>query len=333
MPAYDRSHQHGTEAIPTFLPMDILTFTDQAAAPDAAGELQRNGDRLVFYDGTAARNLALENAATDLTTNGVVYANSSGLLLATAQGAANSVLTANAGAPSFSATPVIGTSLGIGGTAGGAGLALDAYAANTAVNLGSATMAARSTDAFAIDKGGRIGFMGQFNTAGTYTIFGAVGARKENATDGNTDGYLEFTTRSNAGGENVAMKITSTGGVVVGSPTGGDKGAGTINATAVYDDNVLLTDAVWDLYYDGHVRDEDQARWGALRLRSIAETAAFTRQHRHLPSLPGRAEWEAEGSRSLGQMVTALWETVEHLQRHIFELEGRLATMEGREAD
>ena len=36
------------------------------------------------------------------------------------------------------------------------------------------------------------------------------------------------------------------GGTVVGSPTGGDKGAGTINAQAVYDDNVLLTDYVFD---------------------------------------------------------------------------------------
>jgi hypothetical protein len=39
------------------------------------------------------------------TTNGVVYGNAAGNLLVTAQGGANSVLTANAGAPSFSSTP------------------------------------------------------------------------------------------------------------------------------------------------------------------------------------------------------------------------------------
>jgi hypothetical protein len=39
--------------------------------------------------------------------------------------------------------------------------------------------------------------------------------------------------------------ISITGGVTIGSPTGGNKGAGTLNATAVYDDNVLLTDWVF----------------------------------------------------------------------------------------
>lgn len=42
------------------------------------------------------------------TSNGVLYGNGTGAILVTAQGAANTVLTANAGAPSFSATPQIG---------------------------------------------------------------------------------------------------------------------------------------------------------------------------------------------------------------------------------
>lgn len=37
------------------------------------------------------------------------------------------------------------------------------------------------------------------------------------------------------------LSFTSNGALVVGAPTGGDKGAGTINAVAVYDDNSLLT--------------------------------------------------------------------------------------------
>lgn len=44
-------------------------------------------------------------------TNGVLYGNAASAILVTAQGAANSILTANAGAPSFSASPVIGTSV------------------------------------------------------------------------------------------------------------------------------------------------------------------------------------------------------------------------------
>ena len=51
------------------------------------------------------------------------------------------------------------------------------------------------------------------------------------------------------------------GGVIVGSPTGGDKGAGTINAEAVYDDNALLSCYVFDQALDGAI---DIAKWDAL---------------------------------------------------------------------
>ena len=48
------------------------------------------------------------------TTNGVLYGNATSAIQATAQGAANSILTANAGAPSFSQTPIINTSVQLG---------------------------------------------------------------------------------------------------------------------------------------------------------------------------------------------------------------------------
>lgn len=60
--------------------------------------------------------------------NGVLYGNGTGAILVTAQGAANSILIANAGAPAFSAAPTIGTSvtspLHIGGTGTGSSLEL-----------------------------------------------------------------------------------------------------------------------------------------------------------------------------------------------------------------
>lgn len=49
--------------------------------------------------------------ATSFTANGVLYGNTTSALQVTAQGGANTVLIANAGAPSFSAAPVIGTSI------------------------------------------------------------------------------------------------------------------------------------------------------------------------------------------------------------------------------
>jgi hypothetical protein len=49
--------------------------------------------------------------ATTLTSNGVLYGNGTSAVQITSQGAADTVLTANAGAPSFSASPTIGTSV------------------------------------------------------------------------------------------------------------------------------------------------------------------------------------------------------------------------------
>lgn len=49
--------------------------------------------------------------AATFTSNGVLYGNGTSALQVTAQGAANTILIANAGAPSFSATPTIGTSV------------------------------------------------------------------------------------------------------------------------------------------------------------------------------------------------------------------------------
>ncbi len=52
--------------------------------------------------------------ATTFTVNGVLYGNTTSAVQVTAQGAANSVLIANAGAPSFSQSPIINTSLQVG---------------------------------------------------------------------------------------------------------------------------------------------------------------------------------------------------------------------------
>ena len=53
----------------------------------------------------------------------------------------------------------------------------------------------------------------------------------------------------------------SGGGLVCGAPTGGNKGGGTINASAVYDDNTLLTDYVFDAHIDGRI---DRQKWDDL---------------------------------------------------------------------
>jgi uncharacterized protein DUF2793 len=65
------------------------------------------------------------------------------------------------------------------------------------------------------------------------------------------------------------VTIGSDGSVTVGSPTGGGKGAGTINANAVYDDNTMLTCYVFDQALDGAI---DDAKWdGKVPDRIISE--------------------------------------------------------------
>lgn len=120
-------------------------------------------------------------------------------------------------------------------------------------------------------------------------------------------------------------------GLVVGSPTGAGKGVGTINAVAVYDDNVLLTDYVFDLYLDGKVNPADVKQAQSLISQpsrfDIDAFSSMWRQNRHLPSMPSRDEFN-EKRLSIGSLAQRLWETVELQAIHIAQLNDRLKTLE-----
>jgi len=95
------------------------------------------------------------------------------------------------------------------------------------------------------------------NTTGSVQLFGqslSTGARFGTLTNHN----LEILTNSST-----AATIYSDGGLVIGSPTGGNKGAGTVNAVAVYDDNSLLTCYIIEAWKYGAI---DLAKWDALVL-------------------------------------------------------------------
>lgn len=83
---------------------------------------------------------------------------------------------------------------------------------------------------------GSFAFEGK-DTAGNNTSYGQLAAQIVDPTDGSEDGSFFFNTMV-AG--TLATRAQVYAGFIVGSPTGGDKGAGTINATAVYDDSALL---------------------------------------------------------------------------------------------
>jgi len=121
------------------------------------------------------------------------------------------------------------------------------------------------------------------------------------------------------------------GGVVVGAPTGGDLGACTINAEAVYDDNTLLSDYVFDYYFDGQISEEDRALHAGYRLLSLEETIEFMEREHHLPTIAGRDEWNENGRMALGTLVSQIWETVETQALYIKELKSELDELRLRE--
>jgi hypothetical protein len=120
----------------------------------------------------------------------------------------------------------------------------------------------------------------------------------------------------------IRLSIAIDGGVYIGSPTGGSKGAGTLNATAVYDDNVLLTDWVFDLRYDGTTK-HPKPEGG--RLYSLLETQSFAEMERRLPWMPTREAFESE--RTLGGMITRLWFGQEQQQIFLFDHETQIKNL------
>lgn len=118
-----------------------------------------------------------------------------------------------------------------------------------------------------------------------------------------------------------------TRGMILGAPTGGQKGEGTLNAVAVYDDNVILTDWALDLYFDGKVRAGDPFYRGG-RLYPFTETFTIAQQERRLPWMPTRESFEHE--RSLGGLISRLWFGQEQQQMYFFDYERRLQAVEDR---
>jgi hypothetical protein len=135
-------------------------------------------------------------------------------------------------------------------------------------------------------------------------------------------------------------RIYANGGLVIGTPTGGSQGLGTINAVGVYDDGVLLTCYVLEAWLNGSI---DVEAWDALvpdrhipavvtgmetgnpvevepartevrrheRARGFAKVAAdrldidkfaaYLRANKRLPAFPGPEQWQELYS---GKMAT-----------------------------
>ncbi|PIS05317.1 MAG: hypothetical protein COT81_01805, partial [Candidatus Buchananbacteria bacterium CG10_big_fil_rev_8_21_14_0_10_42_9] len=106
---------------------------------------------------------------------------------------------------------------------------------------------------------------------------------------------------------------TTTGNLVIGSPTSPNYGDGHINAVAVYDDGTLLgPDYVFEPGYD---------------LLSIEQMTEFYTTYLHLPWATSRAQLQDQNI-SLGQRVNETLESTENLAIYISELNSRINTLE-----
>ncbi|MFN0275327.1 MAG: hypothetical protein ACKVPJ_06260 [Chitinophagales bacterium] len=95
-------------------------------------------------------------------------------------------------------------------------------------------------------------------------------------------------------------------------------GPGTITGQAIYDDNTLLSDYIFDSYYEPESSD--------YRVLPIDDMIAYMIDKRHLPTINGREDWKQNGTFSIGELSSQLWATTETNALYLIELNSRLKT-------
>ncbi len=129
-----------------------------------------------------------------------------------------------------------------------------------------------------------------------------------------------------------ANYIQYDGGLIIGSPgwaAANFHGAGTVSAQkGIYDGSTLLSDHVFDSYFDGTVRPEDAPAHQGYAYVGLDQLRQRLERDRHLPNMPSRTTWEAKGGASLGTITTGLWESVEDQALYITQLEKDLTSLE-----
>jgi len=178
------------------------------------------------------------------------------------------------------------------------------------------------------------GFIGQFRSNGavrwqyTETYFGTGSTNRPGLSNSNSSLIVPTVlpirgdTDQGIGGVTDTLSLISGGvsqlkasvnGIMVGFPVGAYKGVGTINAKAVYDDNVLLTDYVFSDSYNG---------------LTIEEMERFYKKNKHLPTIQ---TWKKEEDRpSVGSLLTQIYKTVELQATYIVELKDRISKLENK---
>lgn len=106
-------------------------------------------------------------------------------------------------------------------------------------------------------------------------------------------------------------------------------GPGTLSAySSVWGGSVLLSDHVFDQYFDGIVKPEDAKQALGYQHYGVKDMAKYMEREHHLPTLDGRDEWNKDGFFSLDHLTNQLWVTVEEQSLYIKELHERMDALQ-----
>ena len=151
----------------------------------------------------------------------------------------------------------IGTAGGAwGGAANGRDLTVHG-GSETTTGVGQISVVA--TDAFGANLGGGISFGGEYSAAANID-WATLWGRKENATDDNTAGYMQFNTRPNGGNMAEAMRIDSAGNVGIGTtaPTALVTAIGTLGTHFIASQTQANDTAKYGAYAIPHYHNAEQ---------------------------------------------------------------------------
>lgn len=135
---------------------------------------------------------------------------------------------------------------------------------------------------------------------------------------------------------NVGNYMVAENGVMIGTATWANstapnvfRGPGTISAQkSVWSGASLLSDYVFDLYYDGKSKPEDAEGAGQYVRTPLKDLPNFVERERHLPTIDGRNAWEKAGTFSVDKLGNQLWVTVEDQSLYIQELNARMDALQ-----
>jgi hypothetical protein len=209
---------------------------------------------------------------------------------------------------------------------------INATGGNFYRNGGAVNLVIQRTDTHGIATVAAFNMNGKNSTPIDYS-YAQINVTATDATAGSEDAVMGFECAV-AGTRATRMQLG--GGLHHPSVSGGDKGANTINFGAVYDDNVLLTDYVFDKFlgiapaYSSRVEERYEALDPAMF--DVAQYAAHWRKTQQLYGMPSLDDC-IDGivkEHSLGAMSQMLWQTAELHAIHIASLHDRVAALEAR---